>query len=304
MNELVSVIITTYGRTKFLESAIKSVIAQTYKNIEIIIVDDNAQRNDIRKEVMNIVSKFSCCKLILNKTNLGGSLSRNEGIFKSKGYFISFLDDDDTYEPQRIEKNVKTYKLKKNTNIGLIYTYCNTIDEKGRVIGEYRINLSKKPILQHMNNCLCATSQWFIPRYVFNNVGYFEDTPCKQDSIMLLKILGNDYDIICIPEKLSNYREHQKGRISGNPKRDLIGRTNLRNWCRKYYSKLNINEIKEVEATYAMQLVYYNAIMNNRIEALTNLVILLKNKWTIRSVVKCFVLLILGSKYLKIKRNE
>lgn len=302
MNELVSVIITTYGRTTFLEAAIKSVVSQTYKNIEIIIVDDNALKQNVRKEVVNIVSKFPKCKLILNEKNLGGALARNEGINVAKGSFISFLDDDDTYALNRIEENIKAYETSIDKNVGIIYSYCNSIDAEGKIIGEYIIPLSDKPIFQHMMNCLCATSQWFIPKHVFNDVGTFEDTPCKQDSIMLLKILGAGYEVVCIPKKLSNYREHNSGRISGNNARNLIGWTNLRNWCRKYYSKLNGTEILQVECNYAKQLVYLNSVASNRLEALKNLRLLYKNRGRFMDLVKCLIFIILGENILKIKK--
>ena len=92
-NILVSVIIPTYNRIAFVEEAIISVINQTYQNIEIIIVDDNANKPEIRKSIKNIVNKYPQCVLISNEKNLGGALCRNEGIKVANGELISFLDD-------------------------------------------------------------------------------------------------------------------------------------------------------------------------------------------------------------------
>ena len=87
MNDLVSVIITTYKRSNLIERAILSVLNQTYKNIEIIVVDDNANFPEERKKTETIVKKYSSIIYIANPKNLGGALSRNEGIYRAKRKF-------------------------------------------------------------------------------------------------------------------------------------------------------------------------------------------------------------------------
>ncbi len=264
MDELVSVVITTYKRTDALKNAIESVINQTYKNIEVIVVDDNAQIPDARKEVVEIMDSYKDCKLILNETNLGGSLSRNEGIKASKGAFVSFLDDDDTYMPQRIERYMSEYFNSANEKIGIIYSFVDAVNSAGEKIGEYEIVPTDKPLLQHMRSCLAATSQWMIPKKVFGDVGMFEDTPCKQDSIMLLKILGAGYEPLCVKEHLSNYTEHESGRISTLSQRNVVGFENFRNWCRKYYDQISVAEAKMIEAANAYQLLNLHIRLNNK----------------------------------------
>ena len=106
MNKLVSVIITTYRRSDKIERAIESVLNQTYKNIEIIIVDDNSNEPEERKKTKKIVKKYSEIKYIQNKENLGGALSRNVGIDNANGDFIAFLDDDDKYTEDKLKNNI------------------------------------------------------------------------------------------------------------------------------------------------------------------------------------------------------
>lgn len=250
-NPLVSVIITTHARSEFLQEAIESVINQTYKNIELIVVDDNADNMKYRKEAKKIVAKFPACKIVENKKNLGGSLTRNEGIKASHGDFIAFLDDDDLYYPIRIEEDVKAYYAHKDENIGIIYGYCDSIDINNKIIGEYKTNLESNVLYQHMRNCLCATSQFFIPRSVFDKVGMFEASPCKQDSIMLVKILGEGYKAICIPKKLTMYRVHNNGKISsGKFENKVKGLYNFHNWCKRYYSQLTLKQIDNIEIAF------------------------------------------------------
>ena len=118
MEELVSVIIPTHKRFEELFRAIDSVIKQTYSNIEIIVVDDNSQDKGLRNRIKEKIKKYSeNIQYIENETNLGGAKSRNVGIEKARGEYISFLDDDDEYYPEKIEKQYKLYKSKNNQNI-------------------------------------------------------------------------------------------------------------------------------------------------------------------------------------------
>ncbi|MGL5964947.1 MAG: glycosyltransferase family 2 protein, partial [Fusobacteriaceae bacterium] len=115
MSDLVSVIMPTYKRSVFLERALLSLINQTYKNIEIVVVDDNAEHLEDREKTKKVLEKYKdSAKIVVveNKINLGGSLSRNEGINVSTGKYITFLDDDDEYELNKIEKQVQFYKEK------------------------------------------------------------------------------------------------------------------------------------------------------------------------------------------------
>ena len=102
---LVSVIIPTYKRRNKLKRAIKSVLNQTYPCIEIIVVNDDPSTNI--EEVVNIPEEAI---VINHKVNKGGGASRNTGIFNSSGKYIAFLDDDDVYLPEKIERQVDILK--------------------------------------------------------------------------------------------------------------------------------------------------------------------------------------------------
>ena len=110
MNDKVSIIIPTYKRSDLLERAIKSVINQTYKNIEIIVVDDNVNNSKEHLQNLKIIEKYPQIIYIKNKKNLGGGLTRNVGIKASTGEYIAFLDDDDEFYPTKIEKQYQLYK--------------------------------------------------------------------------------------------------------------------------------------------------------------------------------------------------
>lgn len=108
-NELVSVIIPSYKRSEMLPRAVKSVLAQTYKNIEIIVVDDNDPDSLWRRDTEKRMNQFknNChVKYICHEKNKNGSVARNTGIKNASGSIIAFLDDDDEYLPTKIEKQV------------------------------------------------------------------------------------------------------------------------------------------------------------------------------------------------------
>lgn len=303
-NYLVSIVITTYGRTEFLEKAIQSVIVQSYPNIEIIVVDDNAKKMDVRKQVEKIVEKYPMIRLIQNNENLGGSLSRNVGIKASQGDFISFLDDDDTYKPERVQKYINAYEQNCMNNIGIIYSFVDVVDVENNKIGEYRITPMQKPLYQHMISCIAATSQWMVPSYIFDKVGIFEKAPCKQDSIMLLKILGAGYNPLCVEECLGNYTEHNLGRISGVSKNNVDGMSMYRNWSRKYYDQLTEAEIRNVEISFASQLLTLNVLLDEKKAAYCELKTILKNNMfsviAMKGLLKCIV----GKRYIEFFRKK
>ena len=134
MNDLVSVIITTHNRLEFLKNALSSVLNQSYNNIEVIIVDSssNAHTQNFIKENENLIYIHSQ----INHPNV----LRNLGVQCSNGNFIAFLDDDDTWEKSKIEKQVLCLN---DNDIGLCYTGKNIINQKrlGIVLKKELLNL-------------------------------------------------------------------------------------------------------------------------------------------------------------------
>lgn len=255
MSELVSVVIATYQRDYSLERAIKSVIDQSYENLEVLVIDDNVM-DDYHEIVDRIVHSFSDSriKLYKNGRNLGGALSRNVGIDESKGDYIAFLDDDDVYLPTKIGKQYKL--MKSDENIGLVYSYCDGVNKEGKVIKKYRYNERGYCLFSAMKECFAATSQWLCKREALLKVGGFADMPCKQDSALLVKILAYGYKVDRVPEVLSLYFQEGENRISasGHEKR-IAGEEKLLEECRKYYNQLSKREIELNEYYSACRLI-------------------------------------------------
>ncbi len=257
MNDLITIIITTYKRSNLIENAIKSIINQTYKNIEIIVVDDNADNVDERRKTESIVKKYNNIIYIKNKKNLGGALARNEGIKRAKGKFIAFLDDDDEYTNDKIEKQYKLYKQHEKENIGLVF--CN----------EKSVDYNQNLIYQQMLGCIAPTSFWLVPKKVFEEINYFEDSPSKQDSIVVLKILLQGYNVIKVPEKLVIFNSHNsESGISGTKLSNIRGILVYRDWCRNNYDRLDSKkQIDDVECNFSKQLISLYLINNMKKKA-------------------------------------
>ena len=116
---LISIVIPTFNSSKYLSQTIETALNQTYKNTEIIIVDDNSTDNTI-KIIKNYQKKNSKIKFykIKNKKNTGsgsGSKPRNIGIKKSKGKYIAFLDSDDLWDKNKLQRQMETISI--NTDI-------------------------------------------------------------------------------------------------------------------------------------------------------------------------------------------
>lgn len=109
-NNLVTVIIPTYKTNESLRRAIDSVKKQTYKNIEVVVVDDNDPNSLYRKKAEEIIKCFENVEYIKHEKNRNGSAARNTGLKRAKGNFICFLDDDDFFYSDKIKKQIEFLK--------------------------------------------------------------------------------------------------------------------------------------------------------------------------------------------------
>ena len=210
MNELVSVIITTYNRLEWLKKAINSVQEQSYPNIEIIVVDssETAKTKDYILKNENIIYAHSG----INHPNV----MRNLGIQCSNGTWIAFLDDDDTWDKEKIAKQVKCFK---KYNIGLCYTGKNIINQNNEKIKySYKkgfFKTAKQSI--GWDNFIGITSSMMIKKNIVSEVGDLDESfPALQDYEFSIRICQK-YDVKGINEPLVNYRyQHHETQVSIN----------------------------------------------------------------------------------------
>jgi len=254
--ELVTIVIPTYKRSEKIERALKSAVSQTYKRIEIVVVDDNANNPEERIKTEKIVRKFNNIKLIQNSRNLGGALTRNVGINNSNGKYIAFLDDDDEFINDKIEKQMKLIKEKEKAGhkVGLVYCYKRIINERGKTVFIGKRNDEGNCLYEHMIECVETTSTWLCSKKALLDVGMFENVKAHQDNILLLKLLASGYEIFRVPEVLLNFYLHNGNGITNKDEKYIEYTKVLINYKRKYYSKLDNKQIKNVEYANSCQL--------------------------------------------------
>lgn len=209
-NNLVSIITANYNCEKFIEQTIDSVINQTFKNWELIIIDDFSSDNSIRI-INNYLKKDNRIKLIKNLKNEGPAISRNKGIKIAKGKFIAFLDSDDLWHKNKLYDQLNF--MDKN-NYFFTYTHYNQIDEKNNFIKTIsklppRVNYDQ---LIYSNPIGCLTVIINIEKL---GKRYMENILKRQDYSLWLQYLKTIEFAYCFEENLGFYRI-RKNSISSN----------------------------------------------------------------------------------------
>ncbi len=205
----VSVITPAYNVSRFVSKTIKSVLNQTYQNWEMIIIDDVSTDNSV-----NIVEKYvkrdNRFRLIKLEKNSGPAIARNIGIKEAKGRYIAFLDADDLWLPEKLEKQLK---FMNEYDLAFTYLSYKLIDEEGNDLGEFitKEKITYKSMLKTCSvGCLTAI-------YDTQKLGkvYMPNILKRQDYGLWLKILKQIGSTRGILEPLAIYRI-RKNSISSN----------------------------------------------------------------------------------------
>lgn len=246
-NPRVSVVIPTYKReTKYLLRAIDSIKNQTYKNTEIVIVDDNQPESEYRKTSIEFMKRYKNDPDVIyyvNEKNLGGSLARNNGIEAATGEYITFLDDDDEYLPNKIEKQLN-FMLSQDCDMS--FTDLKLVNDN-KVVVDYREypnlnSFDKQSLLKyHIMRHLTGTPTFMYQADKLKEIGGFEDAKMGQEFYLMLKSIEkdlkigyfNDCDVIA-------YRHNEGGISQGENK--IIGENALYDFKKKYFDIFTLRE--------------------------------------------------------------
>lgn len=186
-NPRVSVIIPTFNRAHLIGKAIKSVLNQTYKDFEIIVVDDGSTDN-----TEEIVKSFTDFKIhyICHKHNRGASTARNTAIKASRGEYFAFLDSDDEWLPEKLDKQMKIFESE-SSEVGVVYTGDYYVDEKDKEIKKVHIPRKEGYIYEELlaGNYVGTPSALLVKKECFTKVGLFdEDLSGSEDYDMWFRI--------------------------------------------------------------------------------------------------------------------
>lgn len=214
-DNLVSVIIPTYNSEKYIDETLNSVLAQTYREFEIIIIDDCSKDNtwEIIKEYEKKYNNIVCLKQERNK---GVAEARNRGINKATGRYIAFLDSDDLWDKEKLEKQIK---LLKNTKEAVTCTKIRMINEKGEKLNNKCPMIEKISFNFLLRNTIIATSSVMIDREKIEKIK-FPDRRSTEDYSLWLNLLKK-HDIIGSLEELTFYRKTSNS-LSSNKFKEII----------------------------------------------------------------------------------
>lgn len=216
-SELVSIIMPSYNCAKFIEESIRSVQAQTYKNWEIIFVDD-CSKDDTLNVVSVIKEHDSRIRLFQNDVNSGAAVSRNNALKEVRGRWIAFLDSDDLWEPTKLEKQID-FMMKNEYSFS--YTNYQEIDEESKATGVFVSGPRHVTKRGMYNFCWpgCLTVM-----YDASKIGLvqIEDIKKNNDYAMWLKVCKKA-DCYLLDECLAKYRRGRVGSVSSHGIMTMIG---------------------------------------------------------------------------------
>jgi glycosyltransferase involved in cell wall biosynthesis len=219
----VSVIIPTYNRAHLVKRGIRSVLAQTYGDFELIIVDD-ASKDNTREVIKSFDDKR--IRYICHKENRCAPETRNTGIRTAIGEYIALLDDDDEWLPTKLEEQINGFKTSSGRT-GVVYSGFEVRDQNGRIVQttfpEFRDNLYIRLLERNM---IGGSSIPMIKSECFKKVGLFDKflKSCQDWDIWLR--ISEYYEFDFVPEILSTIHLHG-GQISSKYSSMIPGRTRM-----------------------------------------------------------------------------
>jgi glycosyltransferase involved in cell wall biosynthesis len=239
--QLISVIIPTHNRAGLLPRAIKSVLNQTYSNLELIIVDDGSMDNTA--EVVSEI-KDERIKYIRFNDSKGAASARNAGMKEATGDYITFLDDDDEWLADRLRLSLDVFLQTKDYNIGLVYT-------NGYIIKENKIKIffddkrASRIVYEddQRNKDIFPTSIsspmpqfWLISKSVVNKIGYFDESMRNWEDVDYFVRIAFDYNIYFLNKQLVVI--HEQPTHLGMVNAEMMQ-------SREYFFKKHINKISK-----------------------------------------------------------
>ncbi|MBC2577730.1 glycosyltransferase family 2 protein [Peptostreptococcus russellii] len=209
IDNLVSVIVPVYNAEDFMCETLDSILAQTYKSIEIICIDDMS-KDSSRLIIEDYASKYENIRPILLEENGGVSNARNVGIANARGRYIAFLDSDDVWMPEKIEKQIKFMQENKYAFTFTGYRFMDADSKLLNTVVHAKKELTYDKLLRQ-NAISCLT--------VVIDREYIEDIYMPkihhEDYAAWLRILKKGYKAYGLDEILAKYRTRQNS-LSGN----------------------------------------------------------------------------------------
>lgn len=223
-NNLVSVIIPTYQGSQKLAATLDGIFAQSYNNMEVIVVDDNGLGTDEQIKTVEVVRKYPHVHYYAHEINKNGSAARNTGIRNSTGDFLAFLDDDDTWLKNKIENQVGVLQGLTN-EWGAVY--CPYIEIESEREAYFRAGGMQGEILFEylIEDVKIASSTIMIRREVLEKVHGFDESFRRHQDWEFIDRIAAQYKIAFTNQTLTF--KHNEARRNSPKRLDILIRNRL-----------------------------------------------------------------------------
>ena len=222
MKDKISIIVPIYNTEKFLDKCLNSLVNQTYKNIEIILIDDGSTDNSLN--ICLDYQKKDSRVIVLKQKNLGKSISRNNGINKSSGNYIMFVDSDDYIEPNMCEIMINTIKKYNVDIVRCNYRFINNkiVEDNKNFISCNKI-LKKNEIKEIINQMITGEVGSYIWLLIIkksiikdNKIIFNPKIHLMNDKPFTINLLLNINSLVQINDILYNYVRNDNGTVRSN----------------------------------------------------------------------------------------
>ncbi len=225
---LLSVVIPSYNHEKFIGQAIDSVLAQTYDNLELIIIDDGSKDNSVE-----LIKSYTDKRITLVvQENAGAHNAINKGLEIARGEYLAILNSDDLFDKKRFEIMIK--EMQKHKNVGFSCSYIQVIDSEGNKLGIKEGWKNMEPwLVEHpeksfkatddfalnliMSNFTSTTSNFLFTRELYEKIGGMRNLRFAHDWDFALRA-AEVTECLMIEKPLIEYRIHNSNTISSNRK--------------------------------------------------------------------------------------
>ena len=222
---MITAVITTYKREpEMVERALKSVLNQTYKDKEILVVDDSPSAYEMRKQVEEMVKSYEEQGVIYipHEVNKGACAARNTGLANARGEYIAFLDDDDEWESEKLEKQLEEFKMC-SQDTALVYCGKYFVNDVTGEVHVAKTEFRKGHIFADLikKNCIGSTSYPLVRTDFLREIGGFDVyMPASQDIDVWLRLAWK-YQVSYVEDALVKYHTHDGECITQDPKKKI-----------------------------------------------------------------------------------
>lgn len=226
----ISIVIPTYNRPALLDRLLESIQSQTFKDFEVIIIDDNSSNQCEYEAVMNKYKNvFKEMQYHRNEKNSGAPYSRNRGIRLAAYELVALVDDDDKWLPNKLAWQNEVYEHSSD-KLGIVYTWTDAIDEKGEVVYRYRSEIEGNAKVEILRECFIPSPSVLVRKSALLEAGLFDETmPSCQDWDMWTRIFLKEYTCRVV-KSVEALHWHHHGPTIGKSQRAFQG-------YNKYYKK-------------------------------------------------------------------